>query len=90
MSNEEIAKVFQEVYNGFWLKHRNTALDRFDAEGWDRLLNEGVALVQKYDGHPLVNHMVFDLINELDTRMINREEKHERDGGSKNMGNLQS
>lgn len=68
MSNEEIAKAFHEVYNVFWLKHRNENLAIDNAEGWQRLLDEGMALIQKHNECALVKHMVFDLMEELNRR----------------------
>lgn len=75
MSNEDISKAFQEVYNVFWLKHRNSNLQKDDEEGWNRLRDEGFAIIRKYGEHDLVKHMVIGLMNELDRRMRQGENK---------------
>lgn len=75
MSNEEIARAFHEVYNEYWLRYRKSNLQKDDEEGWDRLRDEGFAIIRKYGEHDLVKHMVIDLMNELDRRMRQGENK---------------
>lgn len=68
MSNEEVARAFHEVYNGFWLRFRNCGAGPSEADLWQRIWEEGQRLIEKYSENELVAHMVTDLLLELSER----------------------
>lgn len=61
MTNKEISEVFTDVYNKFWMKHRDDLPDLHDEPGWDAIYAEAKDLMQKHDSL-LARNMVADLM----------------------------
>lgn len=59
MSNEEIAQVFRDVYNGWWLKWREAPPSEPNLEAAGQ---EAYALMRKHRAESLVCRMVQDLM----------------------------
>lgn len=68
MDNKEIARAFNEVYNSFWLRFRDCNIAKDDEVAWKKIMEEVQKLIDKYPGYALVEHMVTDLVMELDHR----------------------
>lgn len=69
LTDEQVKKGFNEVYNQFWLKNKSNIPGR-DSEEWDRIHADATALRKKY---PFLDEVVIQLEIELDERM--REEE---------------
>lgn len=68
MTNKEVSAVFTDIYNGFWIKHRDHLPNLDDSAGWEAIHTEAVELMKKH-GCPLATNMVADLISIMDQRM---------------------
>ena len=67
MTNQEVSAVFTDIYNGFWMKHRDNLPDISDNAGWEAIVNEGHQLMKKHDCC-LAKDLVSDLIAIMDHR----------------------
>lgn len=47
MTNKEVSSVFTDIYNGFWMKYRDSLPDISDNVGWEEIVNEGKQLMKK-------------------------------------------
>lgn len=65
MNNSEIAQVFRDVYNGWWLRWREAPLT--DAN-LDQAAIEAFDLGVRYQAEPLVVRMTQDLMRILERR----------------------
>lgn len=68
MSNEEIAQVFRDVYNGWWLKWREAPLTD---DHLDQAAEEGYQIIRTFGAEPLVVYMVNELVRILERRAQN-------------------
>lgn len=68
MTNKEVSAVFTDIYNGFWMKHRDNLPGLHDEVGWDAIFAEAEALTKKHD-NLLARNMVADLMVIMDQRM---------------------
>lgn len=71
MSNKEVSAVFTDVYNGFWMKHRDNLPEPTDECGWDAIYSEGQQLMKKHDCQ-LATDLVADLMAIMDQRARKR------------------
>lgn len=71
-SNESIMLMFHDVHNIFWKKWRDQSLPK-ESSKWDEVMEEGGAIMRKYNCCQLVCDMVGGLIEILDQRMRRRE-----------------
>lgn len=67
MTNKEVSSVFTDIYNGFWMKYRDSLPDISDNVGWEEIVNEGHRLMEKHDCL-LARNLVSDLISIMDSR----------------------
>lgn len=67
MTNKQVSDVFVDIYNGFWMKHRDKLPELDDEAAWDAIVDEGRALMKKYDCQ-LATDMVSDLLGIMDQR----------------------
>lgn len=74
MTNKEVSEIFTDIYNGFWMHHRDNLPDLHDEAGWDAIYAEAEYLTKKHDSQ-LARDMVANLIVVMDQR-ARREEKH--------------
>ena len=65
MTDREVQEGFDEVYNKFWRKYRNSIPDRHSDE-WERMHTYSVVLQKKY---PFLSQAVQQMEIELDERM---------------------
>jgi|GEM_PF-1753962 len=65
MTDQEIAAVFRDVYNDWWLKWKMVPATE---KNLDAMSQEGYRLIRKHGAKPLVTHMVNELVNVLDER----------------------
>lgn len=68
MTNKDVSAVFVDIYNGFWVNHRDHLPEVNDESGWDLIYAEGQALMRKYDCQ-LARDLVADLIAIMDQRV---------------------
>lgn len=67
MMNGEVSAIFTDIYNGFWMRHRDNLPTLHDEAGWDAIYAEAERLTERYDS-PLARDMVADLIVIMDQR----------------------
>lgn len=67
MTNKEISEIFTDIYNGFWMQHRDSLPALHDEVGWDAIYAEAERLTEKH-GSQLARDMVADLIVIMDRR----------------------
>lgn len=67
MTNKEISEIFTDIYNGFWMKHRDNLPELHDESGWDAIYEAAKGLMQKHDSL-LARNMVADLMAIMDQR----------------------
>lgn len=67
MTNKEVSEVFTDIYNVFWMRHRDNLPTLHDEAGWDAIYAEAESLTERYDS-PLARDMVADLIVIMDQR----------------------
>lgn len=72
MTNRELSDVFTDIYNGFWMKHRDSLPEISDSDGWNAIVKEAGALVRKHDCQ-LARDMTADLLAVTDQRQRNKE-----------------
>lgn len=68
MTNKEVSGIFTDIYNGFWMKHRDNLPDLHDEARWDAIFAEAEALTKKHD-NLLARNMVADLMVIMDQRV---------------------
>ena len=68
MTNKQISDIFTDIYNGFWIKHRDNLPDLQDDSGWDTLKAEANVLATKHDCQ-LAQDMAYGLLEIMDQRM---------------------
>lgn len=73
LTNEEISAIFTDIYNGFWMQHRDHIPERSDEAGWDAIMEESKVLMEKYNCQ-LARDLVANLVVIMDQRM--REKVH--------------
>ncbi len=69
MTDQEVQKGFEEVYNKFWLNYRGKVLAKHSDE-WERMNTWAVVLMKKY---PFMEQVVAEMIAELGQRMRRKE-----------------
>lgn len=67
MTNKDVSAVFIDIYNGFWMNHRDHLPEVYDKSGWDAIHKEGQDLMKKHDCQ-LARDLVADLIVIMDQR----------------------
>jgi len=70
MTDQEVQKGFEEVYNKFWLNYRGKVLSKHSDE-WERMNTWAVVLMKKY---PFMEQVVAEMIAELGQRMRRAED----------------
>lgn len=68
MTNEQVEKGFNEVYNQFWRRYRDRVPDR-NSDEWERFSTYSVVLQKKY---PFLQDAIIRMVIELDERMRGR------------------
>lgn len=71
MTDQEVQKAFDEVYNKFWLNYRDKPLPR-QSDEWERMNTWAVVLMKKY---PFMKQLVAEMVAELGQRMWRNEGK---------------
>lgn len=74
LSDWQVKEIYYEVYNGFWRKYKDCVPDRNSGE-WEQILKQARWLMAKHGSCPMVQHMVQDLLDQLERRCISREER---------------
>lgn len=64
MTNDEVKKGFDEIYNEFWLKYRDKQLPR-ESDEWERMHSQAIILMKKYS---FAKETIVNLLTELDQR----------------------
>lgn len=72
MTNKEVSAIFTDIYNGFWMKHRDNLPGLHDEAGWDSLHEEARGLMEKH-GCQLAQDMVANLVVIMDQRQRSKE-----------------
>ncbi len=67
MTNKQVSDVCVDIYNGFWMKHRDKLPELDDIAGWDAIVDEGKALIKQH-GCRLATDMVADFLELMDQR----------------------
>lgn len=78
MTNKEVSAVFKDIYNGFWMKHRDNLPVLSDEAGWDAVVREAGELMDKHNCQ-LARNMMADLTSIMDQRQRSKE-RGEYDG----------
>lgn len=73
-SNDEIKNIFWECYNVFWKKWRLSEFVR-QAPEWDEIVEDAKSIMRKYNHAPIAVHLMQDLLDVLEIRMMNAEKK---------------
>jgi hypothetical protein len=79
ISNEDLTKALNEIFNVWWMKWRKQT--GLSADDWDQIFKQADYLVKKYGNHIMVFNITQAIIDELEAR-----EKHEnkrKSGGRK-------
>lgn len=76
MTDEKIKDIFQRCYNKFWCKWREVPLIKESSE-WDEVVKEYGEIRKTFDCK-LCNHIMLDLLGELENRC--KERKNGGDG----------
>lgn len=76
VSDQEVQKGFDEVYNKFWLNYRNKPIPN-DSEEWERVHTWAVVLMKKY---PFMQQVVAEMMAELGQRVRRREGGRDKNG----------
>lgn len=71
MDNKTVSEIFNTIYNGFWMKHRDTLPTLQDEDAWNALREEGNTLIKRYDCQ-LATDMVLNLLIIMDQRVRRR------------------
>lgn len=74
MTNKEVSEIFKDIYNRFWMKHRDNLPGLHDEAGWDSLHEEARELMGRH-GCQLARDMVADLVVVMDQR-ARKGERH--------------
>lgn len=70
MTDQEVQKGFEEVYNKFWLNYRGKIVPK-QSDEWERMNTWAVVLMKKY---PFMEQVVAEMIAELGQRMWRSED----------------
>lgn len=71
LGNEKVKEIFWQCYNVFWNKWKPVELTRQSPE-WEDVIKESGDLMKKYNCD-LCNHIICDLITELEERYKEKE-----------------
>ena len=71
LGNEKVKEIFWQCYNVFWNKWKSMELTRQSPE-WEDVIKESGDLMKKYNCD-LCNHIICDLITELEDRYKEKE-----------------
>lgn len=69
MTDQEVQKAFDEVYNKFWLNYRNKPIPK-QSDEWERFHTWAVVLMKKY---PFMEQLVAEMVSEIGQRLRRRE-----------------
>lgn len=72
MTNEQVKKGFDEVYNIFWRSYKDSAPEK-DSDEWERMYDRMKELQKLY---PFMSEVLREMVIEFDERMRGRG--HER------------
>ena len=75
LGNDKVKEIFWQCYNVFWNRWKSMELTRQSPE-WEDIIKESGDLMKKYNCD-LCNHIICDLITELESRY--KENREERD-----------
>lgn len=78
MTNKEVSEAFTDIYNGFWMRHRDSLPALSDDAGWDAVVREAWELMEKHDSQ-LARDMVGNVMAIMDQRQ--RDKEREINGG---------
>ena len=67
MDNKIISEIFNQVHNVWWKKWRDKPLHK-DSPEWSAIVSEAGNIMEKFDFHPIVVHLIQDLLDELEGR----------------------
>lgn len=71
LGNEKVKEIFWQCYNVFWNKWKSMEFTRQSPE-WEDVIKESRDLMKKYNCD-LCNHIICDLITELEDRYKEKE-----------------
>ena len=74
MDNQMISKVLDRVYNGWWLRWRRKVIPK-DSPVWEDVTREAGAILNEFNHHPFVVHLIQDLLDELERRSRDGEKR---------------
>lgn len=72
MTHEQIKSAFNDMYNNFYLKHRNKDNHIRTDEEWEELLKEAKELQSKYNG-TLARTIMIAILGEFEAEAINQK-----------------
>ena len=72
MTDEKIKDIFQRCYYKFWCKWREVPV-KADSQEWDEIVKEYGEIRKTFDCE-LCNHIMLDLLEELECRYKEKEE----------------
>lgn len=67
MDNKTITAALNQIHNVWWKKWRDKDLDK-DSPAWEDVTKEAGAILDEFDHHPFVVHLIQDLLDELERR----------------------
>lgn len=77
MENREIAELISGIYNGWWNRWKQRVIPR-KSPAWELVVQEAKDILDRYARHPLAVHLIQDLLDELEGRSRDAEERKER------------
>lgn len=77
MDNQKIARILDEIYNGWWFRWRLRVIPS-KSRAWAMVVQEAGQILDRYEHHPLAVHLIQDLLDELEERSRNEETRGER------------
>lgn len=67
LSDQQVKGIYNDVYNGFWRRYHK-AVPSWESPEWDKVVEQGKRLMERYGGCPLVVHQIQDLMDQLEAR----------------------
>ena len=74
MDNKAITAVLNRVYNDWFCRWKRKVIPD-DSLAWSMLVKEAGSIMEEFDYHPLAVHLIQDLLDELEERSRNGENK---------------
>lgn len=74
MDNATITAVLNRVYNDWFCRWKRKVIHK-DSPAWEILTKEAGSIMEEFKYHPFVVHLIGDLLDELEERSRNGENK---------------